>query len=77
MKNRQPARSDAGLLSERLAVSPREAAELLGVGADMVYELLNAGKLRSVALTQRRDGKVGRRLIPVKLRRSDYHGTSF
>jgi excisionase family DNA binding protein len=43
---------------ERKSVRPAEAAQLLGVCRDTVYELLRAGRLRSV--------KAGRaRLIPV------------
>lgn len=41
-----------------LALSPRRAAECLGVGHDAVYQLLNEGRLRSVKLGRRR-------LIPV------------
>lgn len=46
------------MTSNVLAVSPRRAAVLLDIGHDLVYELVYAGRLRSV--------KVGRRrLIPV------------
>jgi excisionase family DNA binding protein len=41
-----------------LAVSPRRAAEYLGVGHDAIYQLLHQGRLRSVKLGRRR-------LIPV------------
>lgn len=41
-----------------LAVSPRQAAVFLNVGHDLVYQLLYAGKIRSVKLGRRR-------LIPV------------
>jgi excisionase family DNA binding protein len=37
-----------------LAVSPRRAAEYLGVGHDAIYQLLNQGRLRSVKLGRRR-----------------------
>ena len=42
-----------------LAVSPAEAARMLGVGRTYLYELIQTGELRSVRL-----GK--RRLIPVE-----------
>lgn len=41
----------------RMAYSPREAEELLGVGHSYLYELLSTGKLRSIKVG-------GRRLIP-------------
>jgi len=41
-----------------LAVSPRAAGRCLGVGHNVVYQLLNEGRLRSVKLGRRR-------LIPV------------
>jgi excisionase family DNA binding protein len=37
-----------------LAVSPRRAAQYLGVGHDAIYQLLNQGRLRSVKLGRRR-----------------------
>lgn len=37
-----------------LAVSPRRAAEYLGVGHDAIYQLLNQGRIRSVKLGRRR-----------------------
>jgi excisionase family DNA binding protein len=37
-----------------LAVSPRRAAQYLGVGHDTIYQLLNQGRLRSVKLGRRR-----------------------
>lgn len=43
---------------ERLAVSPAEAARLLGIGRTFLYEVMRSGKLRNI--------KVGaRRLIPL------------
>ena len=57
-----PSASD-GPLIDRLAVSPREAALLLGTGHDTVYKLLATGQIASVRLPRRR-------LIPVaELRR--------
>lgn len=41
-----------------LAVSPRQAAAFLNIGHDLVYQLLYAGRIRSVKLGRRR-------LIPV------------
>jgi excisionase family DNA binding protein len=37
-----------------LAVSPRKAAQYLGVGHDAIYQLLNQGRVRSVKLGRRR-----------------------
>jgi excisionase family DNA binding protein len=37
-----------------LAVSPRKAAQYLGVGHDAIYQLLNEGRMRSVKLGRRR-----------------------
>jgi excisionase family DNA binding protein len=42
---------------KRMAYSPREAEELLGVGHSYIYELISSGKLRSIKVG-------GRRLIP-------------
>jgi len=44
--------------NQPLAVRPRQAAELLNVGHDAIYALLNSGRLRSVKLDRSR-------LIPV------------
>lgn len=44
-------------IGDRIAVSPREGASLLGISVPTMYELLNSGRVASV--------KVGaRRLIP-------------
>ncbi len=40
--------------SERLAVSPNEAARLLGLGRTSIYVELGAGRLKSVKVGQRR-----------------------
>ncbi len=45
-------------IPDRLAVSPRAAAQQLGVGHDAIYTLLYQGRIRSVKLGRRR-------LIPV------------
>jgi excisionase family DNA binding protein len=37
-----------------LAVSPRRAADYLGVGHHAIYHLLNQGRLRSLKLRRRR-----------------------
>ena len=38
----------------RLALSPKEAAEAIGVGRTMVYDLLASGRLRSLRVGRRR-----------------------
>lgn len=43
---------------KRIAVSPAEAALMLGISRSKVYELMEAGQLRNIKLG-------GRRLIPV------------
>ena len=35
-------------MSEKLVLTPREAAEISGLGRDFVYEPLHDGKLRSI-----------------------------
>jgi len=42
---------------KRLAYSPAEAEQLLGIGHSLLYELIGSGKLRSIKVG-------GRRLIP-------------
>jgi excisionase family DNA binding protein len=41
-------------LAERLAYSPDEAAELLGISRELVHDLLRTGQLRSVKAGRRR-----------------------
>ena len=41
-------------LPDRLAVSPREAAQLLGVSVPTIYELLSAGRIPSTKVGARR-----------------------
>lgn len=45
---------DRSAISDRIAVSPREAADLLGVSHMTVYELINSGRLPSVKVGARR-----------------------
>ena len=40
--------------AERVAVSPGEAAKLIGVGRTKIYELISSGALRSVKVGARR-----------------------
>lgn len=47
----EPERPDLG---DRLAVSPREAARLLGVSVPTIYELLGSGRVHSVKVGTRR-----------------------
>src|SRR3569623_583805 len=48
----------SGLPGKRLAVTPREAFELLSIGRDTGYEAIRRGEIRSV--------KIGRRiLVPI------------
>lgn len=39
---------------ERIGYSPEDAAKLVGISRGAVYNLMNAGKLRSVKLGRRR-----------------------
>ena len=39
--------------TERLLISPAEAAHALGVGRSTIYKLLNAGSLRHIKLGRR------------------------
>lgn len=41
-------------LSERIAVSPRQAAVLLGISVQLMYDLLNSEAIPSVKAGQRR-----------------------
>jgi excisionase family DNA binding protein len=41
-------------VTERLAYSPDEAAELLGISRELVHDLLRTGQLRSVKAGRRR-----------------------
>ena len=50
----QSTRAIARLLAERLAYSPDEAAELLGVSGELVHDLLRTGQLGSVKARRRR-----------------------
>ncbi len=43
-----------GNTAQRVAVSPREAAAMLGLSVNKTYELLNSGQLRSIKLGGRR-----------------------
>lgn len=45
---------DSEIADHRIAVSPREAAELLGVSVPTMYELLNSGRVPSVKVGARR-----------------------
>lgn len=47
-------RDAADVLDRQLAVSPRQAAQLLGVSVPTIYELLNSGRLPSVKVGARR-----------------------
>jgi excisionase family DNA binding protein len=47
---------ERNVLAERLAYSPDEAAELLGISRELVHDLLRTGQLGSV--------KAGRRRLP-------------
>jgi excisionase family DNA binding protein len=40
--------------SERLAVSPTEAARLIGIGRTLLYQLIDDGRLRSIKINGRR-----------------------
>jgi excisionase family DNA binding protein len=51
--NRAGRRHDEAWLANRLAVSPGEAAECMGVGRDLIYKLLHDGTLRSVKMGSR------------------------
>jgi excisionase family DNA binding protein len=42
------------VFAERLAYSPDEAAELLGISKELVHDLLRTGQLRSVKAGRRR-----------------------
>ena len=43
-----------GATTERLAVSPGEAARLAGVGRTTLYEAIGSGELRSLKIGKRR-----------------------
>ncbi|MCA9852232.1 MAG: helix-turn-helix domain-containing protein [Dehalococcoidia bacterium] len=63
---------------ERLVVSVREAAEMLGVGRATMYELVNAGEVDSITLGRRRLIPVHslRRLVGAPTPAQDAHGRS-
>ena len=46
--------SERNTLTERLAYSPDEAAELLGISTELIHDLLRAGQLGSVKAGRRR-----------------------
>ena len=46
--------SERNALAERLAYSPDEAAELLGISRELVHDLLRTGQLGSVKAGRRR-----------------------
>ena len=41
-------------VSDRLAVSPAEAARLVGIGRTKIYEAISAGELKSLKIGSRR-----------------------
>ena len=41
-------------VSDRLAVSPAEAARLVGIGRTKIYEAIGAGELKSLKIGSRR-----------------------
>jgi excisionase family DNA binding protein len=46
--------SERNILTERLAYSPGEAAELLGISTELIHDLLRTGQLGSVKAGRRR-----------------------
>jgi excisionase family DNA binding protein len=46
--------SERNILAERLAYSPGEAAELLGISTELIHDLLRIGQLGSVKAGRRR-----------------------
>jgi len=46
--------SERNAFAERLAYSPDEAAELLGISKELIHDLLRTGQLRSVKAGRRR-----------------------
>jgi excisionase family DNA binding protein len=46
--------SERNILAERLAYSPGEAAELLGISTELIHDLLRTGQLGSVKAGRRR-----------------------
>lgn len=55
---RHQPKAGQGAKLQRIAVSPTEAALMLGISRSKVYELMDGGQLRNIKLG-------GRRLIPV------------
>jgi excisionase family DNA binding protein len=45
---------ERNVFAERLAYSPEEAAELLGISRELLHDLLRTGQLRSVKAGRRR-----------------------
>jgi excisionase family DNA binding protein len=45
---------ERNVFAERLAYSPDEAAELLGISRELIHDLLRTGQLRSVKAGRRR-----------------------
>ncbi len=41
-------------VSARLAYSPQQAAEALGIGRTLIYQLIDSGSLRSLKIGRRR-----------------------
>ena len=50
----EPTVNDDNAVSDRLAVSPAEAARLAGVGRTTIYEAIRSGALRSLKIGKRR-----------------------
>ena len=50
----EPTAIDHNAASDRLAVSPAEAARLAGVGRTTIYEAIGSGALRSLKIGKRR-----------------------
>jgi excisionase family DNA binding protein len=50
----EPTVNDRNAVSDRLAVSPAEAARLAGVGRTTIYEAIGSGALRSLKIGKRR-----------------------
>ena len=50
----EPTVNDHNAVSDRMAVSPAEAARLAGVGRTTIYEAIGSGALRSLKIGKRR-----------------------